>query len=95
MQSSQVAIDTSVLVALLNPRDLWRTQALSLHGAFAHPLSNRAPASISVTPRSPRYNPVLHPRRPLHTSQHRIARAADRMPPNPPIQCLQCASVLQ
>jgi predicted nucleic acid-binding protein len=35
----QVAIDSSVLVALLNPLDLWRAQALSLQDAL---LDNRA-----------------------------------------------------
>lgn len=30
----QVAIDASVLVALLNPRDFWRAQALSLQNAL-------------------------------------------------------------
>jgi len=30
----QIAIDTSVLVALLNPRDVWHTQALALQDAL-------------------------------------------------------------
>lgn len=30
----QVAVDSSILVALLDPRDLWRTKALRLHDAL-------------------------------------------------------------
>jgi predicted nucleic acid-binding protein len=30
----QIAIDSSVLVALINPRDLWRDQALALENAL-------------------------------------------------------------
>jgi predicted nucleic acid-binding protein len=32
--SKQVAIDTSVLVGLINPYDLWQTQAVGLHQAL-------------------------------------------------------------
>lgn len=34
MTSLQIAVDSSVLVALLNPQDLWRTQATSLQAAL-------------------------------------------------------------
>lgn len=30
----KAAVDSSVLVGLLNPRDLWRSQALALHDAL-------------------------------------------------------------
>jgi predicted nucleic acid-binding protein len=34
MTSLQIAVDSSVLVALLNPQDLWRTQATDLQAAL-------------------------------------------------------------
>lgn len=34
MTSLQIAVDSSVLVALLNPQDLWRTQAIDLQAAL-------------------------------------------------------------
>jgi len=34
MYKAQIAIDTSVLVGLINPRDLWRQQAVALHDAL-------------------------------------------------------------
>jgi len=30
----KIAIDTSVLIGLINPRDLWRSQAIALHDAL-------------------------------------------------------------
>lgn len=34
MYKVQIAVDTSVLVGLINPRDLWRQQAVALHDAL-------------------------------------------------------------